>query len=117
MTSHKIMPTVFTASSLFSIAITTAILLNNLERFKELLNSENESLSEDERHTLAYSACMGGSSKTFLHCLIFDYKLKEELINPLHLTEEAKSLFAQRNAEELSKELDAKNGKDKGMKI
>jgi hypothetical protein len=81
------------------------------------LQSENESLSEDQRYTLAYSACMGNPDKTFLHYLIFDCNLKEDLINPKYITEETKSLFAQRNAEQLEKELGMNDSKDKKVKV
>lgn len=117
MTSHTVIPTMFTKSSLYSIAMQSAIILNDIEGFKHLLNMESESLSKDQRYALAYLACIGSHNKSFLHCLIFDYNLNESLINPLYITDEVKMLFAKRTVQELNKELSVNDSKDKNMKI
>jgi len=117
MTSHTIIPTVFTKSSLYSINISIAIFVNDIELFKNLLNLEDDSLSEDQRYAIAYNSCLNAQNKKFLEYLIFDLHLKENLIASQYITEEVKALFIQRKAEELSKELGINDTKDKGMKV
>jgi hypothetical protein len=111
------LPTFFSQSSLFLIEINATIILNNLEQFKNLLTSKHE-LSQENRYVIAYGACFNSENKNFLHCLIFELNLKEELIDPKYITGEVKDLFVQRKAEELSKELDVSHNIDsKKLKV
>ncbi len=118
--THKMMPMAFTTSSLYSIDISGAILADDIEEFKTLLNSTDEqykSLSEDKRYAIAYSACLNLKNRKFLEYLIFDLNLRENLIAPQYITEEVKALFVQRKAEQLSKELGVNDIKKNNIKI
>jgi hypothetical protein len=100
--------------------ISIAISNNDIEQFKKLLNSPKEnyqSLSEDKRYAFAYSQCISSENKSFLHCLIFELNLAENLIASQYITDEVKVLFAQRKAQELSDELSVNDNKESKPKI